>query len=103
MHTHTCCVVRLLPVILLQVTIWDPKAGKILRLLKAHEDTVKSAVFCPVNQHNSTNILATAGGYSAILWNPGLSNNNLLNESRLVCSVSPPFSLTFIPSYLSAT
>eukprot|EP00043_Microstomoeca_roanoka_P002841 m.40904 g.40904 ORF g.40904 m.40904 type:complete len:588 (-) comp11761_c0_seq1:753-2516(-) len=65
------------------VTIWDPKAGKILRLLKAHEDTVKSAVFCPINTHNASNILATAGGFSAILWNPGLPSNNLLSESRM--------------------
>eukprot|EP00054_Salpingoeca_dolichothecata_P002374 m.22551 g.22551 ORF g.22551 m.22551 type:complete len:587 (+) comp12961_c0_seq1:44-1804(+) len=62
------------------VTIWDPKAGKILRMLKAHEDTVKDVSFTPVASRNGTNILASAGGYSAILWNPKSSYNNLLAE-----------------------
>ena len=48
------------------VTIWDPKAGKVLRLLKGHEDTVKSMVFAPLNQHNPTNVLAS--GMSDIVF-----------------------------------
>eukprot|EP00049_Salpingoeca_infusionum_P004521 m.80487 g.80487 ORF g.80487 m.80487 type:complete len:575 (+) comp12604_c0_seq1:86-1810(+) len=64
------------------VTIWDPKAGKILRLLKAHEGTVKSALFLPTTSYQSSNLLATAGGYTAILWNPSLPTSNLLAEAR---------------------
>lgn len=44
-----------------QVTIWDPKAGKVLRMLKAHEETVKGMVFAPINQHNDTSVLASGG------------------------------------------
>jgi WD40 repeat protein len=44
---------------LFQITLWDPKAGKILRLLKGHDDTVKKAVFAPINKYNPNNMLAT--------------------------------------------
>lgn len=64
------------------VTIWDPKAGKVLRMLKAHDETVKDMVFAPINQHNDTSVLASAGGYSSILWNPNAPSRNLLAETR---------------------
>ena len=50
----------------IQVTIWDPKAGKVLRMLKAHEETVKGMVFAPINQHIDTSVLAS-GGWRCIL------------------------------------
>eukprot|EP00045_Choanoeca_perplexa_P006654 m.57311 g.57311 ORF g.57311 m.57311 type:complete len:570 (-) comp13720_c0_seq1:150-1859(-) len=64
------------------ITLWDPKAGKILRLLKGHEDTVKKAVFSPINKYNPNNMLATAGGYSGMVWNPAATANNLVAESK---------------------
>ena len=64
------------------VTIWDPKAGKILRMLKGHTDTVKRCVFSPVQQDNGINVAASAGGYSTILWNPLAPNNNMVDELK---------------------
>jgi len=64
------------------VTIWDPKAGKILRMLKGHSDTVKRCVFSPVQQENGISVAASAGGYSTILWNPMAPNNNMVDELR---------------------
>eukprot|EP00730_Choanoeca_flexa_P020044 TRINITY_DN9799_c0_g1_i3.p1 TRINITY_DN9799_c0_g1~~TRINITY_DN9799_c0_g1_i3.p1 ORF type:complete len:332 (+),score=39.74 TRINITY_DN9799_c0_g1_i3:102-1097(+) len=70
------------------ITLWDPKAGRILRLLKGHEDTVKKAVFAPINKYNSNNMLATAGGYAGMVWNPSASANNLIGECRAVSVTS---------------
>jgi len=64
------------------VTIWDPKAGKILRMLKGHQDTVKSCVFSPVQQDNGITVAASAGGYSCMLWNPLAPNQNCVQDLR---------------------
>jgi hypothetical protein len=64
------------------VTIWDPKAGKILRILKGHKDTVKRCVFSPVQQENGICVAASAGGYDTILWNPLAPTGNMVEELR---------------------
>ena len=60
------------------VTVWDPKAGKILRQLKGHTDTVKRVAFSPQEQDNGVAVLASAGGYRCNLWNSKLNNNHLV-------------------------
>ncbi|EDQ87109.1 uncharacterized protein MONBRDRAFT_33520 [Monosiga brevicollis MX1] len=65
------------------VTLWDPKAaGKTLKLFKGHEETVKAVGFAPVNKYNPHNIVASAGGYSASIWNPAATKHGLVCEFR---------------------
>jgi WD40 repeat protein len=58
------------------VTIWDPKAGKIFRMLKGHQDTVKSCVFSPTQQDNGITVAASAGRWlvqlSCLVSSPNL-------------------------------
>lgn len=63
------------------IAIWDPKVGRILRMLQAHEDTVKDLCFTPV-ERNGVNMLASAGGYNSVLWNPKATMHNALSELR---------------------
>lgn len=65
------------------ITVWDPKAGKILRMLKHHEDTVKGLACSPAVQDNGISGAASAGGYSCCLWNPLAPNDNLIEEVQL--------------------
>jgi len=62
------------------VTVWDPKAGKILRILKGHTDTVKNVAFSPSTQDNDVEVMCSAGGYSACIWNPLSPRDNLVEE-----------------------
>eukprot|EP00041_Stephanoeca_diplocostata_P000883 m.17589 g.17589 ORF g.17589 m.17589 type:complete len:508 (-) comp11257_c0_seq2:159-1682(-) len=52
------------------IVIWDPKAGKILRMLKGHDDIVKRCAFSPVQQSNGIRPLASVGGCVAKIWDP---------------------------------
>lgn len=64
------------------VALWDPKAGKALKVLQGHTDTVKSLHFMP-NEKTLSHILASAGGYSAILW------HTKTNISPLMAEITP--------------
>lgn len=64
------------------VTIWDPKAGRVLKMFKGHEDTVKDCCFLPHERKDTIPLLVTAGGCSVNLWNPLPANNNLVGEVR---------------------
>ena len=59
------------------MAIWDPKIGRILRMLSCHDDTVKDLSFTPVDR-DGLDLLASAGGYNAVLWNPKSAMNNVL-------------------------
>lgn len=65
------------------VTVWDPKAGKVLKMLKGHTDTVKACSWTPTESFDAVPLLLTTGGFSANLWNPGSSNNNLICEAHM--------------------
>lgn len=65
------------------MTIWDPKAGKILKMLKGHTDTVKGCAWTPNDAFDNVPLLVTTGGFSANLWNPMGASNNLLCEARM--------------------
>jgi hypothetical protein len=66
------------------VTIWDPKAGKVLKMLKGHSDTVRGCAWTPVESYDGTPLLASAGGGTVALWNPtSPSSHPLLTEASL--------------------
>eukprot|EP00039_Didymoeca_costata_P019277 m.336898 g.336898 ORF g.336898 m.336898 type:complete len:551 (+) comp17990_c0_seq1:71-1723(+) len=65
------------------ITVWDPKAGKILKMLKHHDATVKSVSCSPSVQDNGISAAASAGGTSCCIWNPLAPNDNMIEELQL--------------------